>query len=360
MNKKIKVMISILILVVILAMQISYAVSNKETAKTSFMKLSKDEISIGETLEITFDLSSIKAYDNFTIKLSSNVTLNNAYFDEKSNLKLLANKDDVSIEINKSELNLDKITLYYDVPKTVSVGDIIEFTVNVTTVQNNQEEEKKEKDSKTTENTSAEIKVLDETKKVTIIESAEEKSTEIDEKEKSNEKTKNTEEKDSKDSSDSKDLKETTENENSKQSKNNDTDEKTTNSQKPSEDKSSSKETSSTKTSTSGAKSSSGSGSSSSSQTATYKGSNNNYLSNIELEGATLNTSFNKENTTYFATVKNVSTLNIVATAEDSTASVNYTGNDSIQIGENKILISVTAQNGSVRYYRIFVTCEEE
>ena len=335
MNKKIKAMLSILILVIILAMQISYAVSNTKTAKTSFMELNKDEISIGETLEITFDLSGIKDYDNFTIKLS-------------------ANKDDISIEINKSELNLDKITLYYDVPKTVSVGDIIEFNVNVITGENNQEKENKEakksKESKTDENTTAttEIKILDESKKVSIVESVDEKSTEADEKEKNAEKAKDTEESEEKKSN------ETSETKDSKQSKN-DTNEKTTNSQKSSEEKSSSK------VSTNATKSSSGSGSgSSSSQTATYKGSNNNYLSNIELEGTNLNTSFNKENTTYFATVKNISSLNIIATAEDSTASVNYTGNDNIQIGENKILISVTAQNGNVRYYRIYITCEEE
>lgn len=354
MNKKIKAMLSILILVVILAMQISYAVSNTKTAKTSFMELNKDEISIGETLEITFNLSGIKDYDNFTIKLSSNVTLNSSYFDEKSNLKLSANKDSVNIDINKSELNLDKITLYYDVPKTVSVGDIIEFNVNVTTGENNQEKENKEakksKESKTDENTTAttEIKILDESKKVSIIEPTDKNSTETDEKEKNDKKAGNTEESEEKKSN------ETSETKDSKQSKN-DTNEKTTSSQKSSEEKSSSK------VSTNATKSSSGSGSgSSSSQTATYKGSNNNYLSNIELEGINLNTSFNKENTTYFATVKNVSSLNIIATAEDSTASVNYTGNDNIQIGENKILISVTAQNGNVRYYRIYITCEEE
>ena len=34
--------------------------------------------------------------------------------------------------------------------------------------------------------------------------------------------------------------------------------------------------------------------------------------------------------------------------------------NDSIKQGTNKILIAVTAENGDVRYYRIFVNCTEK
>ena len=92
---------------------------------------------------------------------------------------------------------------------------------------------------------------------------------------------------------------------------------------------------------------------------ATYNGSNNNYLSKLEIVGMELNTSFNKENGTYFINTDNTNSINIVATAEDSTAKINIAGNDTIQNGNNKILISVTAENGDVRYYRIFVNCEE-
>ena len=93
---------------------------------------------------------------------------------------------------------------------------------------------------------------------------------------------------------------------------------------------------------------------------ATYNGSNNNYLSNLEIEGIELNTAFNKENGTYFINTNSTDSINITATAEDSTAKISIAGNNNIQEGNNKILISVTAENGNVRYYRIYVNCEEE
>ena len=58
---------------------------------------------------------------------------------------------------------------------------------------------------------------------------------------------------------------------------------------------------------------------------------------------------------TYFAEVENQSSVNVSVTKEDETATVCITGNDSLKSGENKILISVTAENGDVRYYRIFI-----
>ena len=53
-----------------------------------------------------------------------------------------------------------------------------------------------------------------------------------------------------------------------------------------------------------------------------YNGSNNNYLSSLEVEGVELNTSFNKEKGTYFIKANNINDLNVKATAEDSTAKV--------------------------------------
>ena len=61
---------------------------------------------------------------------------------------------------------------------------------------------------------------------------------------------------------------------------------------------------------------------------------------------------------TYFINTNNTNSFNVIATAEDSTAKVCIVGNDNIQSGNNKILISVTAENGNIRYYRIFVNCE--
>ena len=91
-------------------------------------------------------------------------------------------------------------------------------------------------------------------------------------------------------------------------------------------------------------------------ETAVYNGSNNNYLTSLEIEGENLNTIFNKENTTYFVQTNGKTELNVKATAEDDESKIYVTGNENLKTGENKILISVTAENGDIRYYRVFVT----
>lgn len=91
-------------------------------------------------------------------------------------------------------------------------------------------------------------------------------------------------------------------------------------------------------------------------ETAVYNGSRNNYLASLEIDGETLNTTFNKENTTYFVQTEGKTELNVSVTKEDSKSKVYITGNTSLKTGENKILISVTAENGNVRYYRLYVT----
>ena len=92
-------------------------------------------------------------------------------------------------------------------------------------------------------------------------------------------------------------------------------------------------------------------------ETVTYNGSDNNYLSELCINGYTLNKEFSKDNSTYFVTVENdVSFLDITEMAENSSSIVCVYGNESLSEGTNKILISVTAENGNVRNYRIYVT----
>ena len=89
----------------------------------------------------------------------------------------------------------------------------------------------------------------------------------------------------------------------------------------------------------------------------TYNGSDNNYLSELSVDGYTLNKEFSKENSTYFLTVENeIESLDVLAVVEDDTATKCIYGNENLKEGTNKILISVTAENGNVRNYRIYVT----
>ena len=91
--------------------------------------------------------------------------------------------------------------------------------------------------------------------------------------------------------------------------------------------------------------------------TNTYNGSDNNYLSSLSVSGYTLNKEFSKDNSTYFLTVENdVDSIDIVIDKESDSATACIYGNEDLRDGTNKILISVTAENGNVRNYRIFVT----
>lgn len=92
-------------------------------------------------------------------------------------------------------------------------------------------------------------------------------------------------------------------------------------------------------------------------KTETYQGSQNNYLESLSIEGVEFENSFKKTMADYFASVEeDVNDVTVKATAEDSSAIVTIYGNTDLHEGKNKILINVTADDGSVRTYRIYVT----
>lgn len=95
-------------------------------------------------------------------------------------------------------------------------------------------------------------------------------------------------------------------------------------------------------------------------QTVTYNGSQNNYLSSLSVTNYSLNTEFNKTNNTYFVNVGNdVTSIEINYEENESTQTVKIYGNKNLSAGLNKVLISVTAENGNVREYRIYITKAE-
>ena len=92
-------------------------------------------------------------------------------------------------------------------------------------------------------------------------------------------------------------------------------------------------------------------------QNTQYKGSQNNYLESLSITGIELGKEFKKTTTNYFVTVdKSVNSVTINAVPKDSDAIVTIYGNTDLQEGKNKILINVTAENGDVRTYKIYVT----
>ena len=91
----------------------------------------------------------------------------------------------------------------------------------------------------------------------------------------------------------------------------------------------------------------------------TYAGSWDNYLDALAVEGYEFTREFNKTRDTYFLSVPHdVTELDVTAEASDSSAIVAISGDDDLATGMNKVMINVTADDGSVRIYRIYVTRE--
>lgn len=90
-----------------------------------------------------------------------------------------------------------------------------------------------------------------------------------------------------------------------------------------------------------------------------YNYSSNNYLKSLEINNHEIK--FDRETTDYSITVdSNVTSLDITALAEDSSARVEITGNESFKEGKNTVVVTVTAENGSEREYTITVNKKAE
>lgn len=90
----------------------------------------------------------------------------------------------------------------------------------------------------------------------------------------------------------------------------------------------------------------------------TYKGSQNNYLKSLSITGVEFKNEFKKTAADYFARLDDdgLEKVTVNAVAEDSSAIVTVYGNTNLKDGKNKIIINVTADNGDIRTYRIYLT----
>lgn len=308
-----------LVLSIILAVSVIVPYSYSGNASKIFFTVSKNEIEAGDTLEMTLNLNKIE-YDQCRIALSTDLNVENIYENE-DNVELEIIDGELIININKEELSLEQIVLYYVVPEDTEKN--IEYTIVATVTNLNNEEEQ-----------------LASTISVKVVEKEDEneqnEGQQKDNKNQNENNSKNNTNIDGMDKADNNTMK------SSKEDMNN------TNGESLKTGSISSKRvnTSASTTTMNGTQ-----------EVVTYNGSDNNYLSSLEINGYELNKTFNKENTTYFVTVdSSVTNLNIDAISEESTAKVCISGTDNIKTGINKVLISVTSESGAVRIYRIYVT----
>lgn len=90
------------------------------------------------------------------------------------------------------------------------------------------------------------------------------------------------------------------------------------------------------------------------------KYSSNNYLKSLSIEGYELEPVFNKETLEYNVTLKvDTTSINVLAEKEDSAASVKGAGEVKVNDGPNTIIVTVVAENGNERQYKINATVEE-
>ena len=85
--------------------------------------------------------------------------------------------------------------------------------------------------------------------------------------------------------------------------------------------------------------------------------SKNNNLSSLSVSGLTLSPAFNKNTTSYKVQAgANTTSIKLSAKAEDSRSDVDGTGTFKVSEGDNKFVVTVTAQNGSTKKYTVIVS----
>lgn len=324
MNKKI---LSILIIVVVAFWTIYNSISLANTisdSEKSFISVDNTDISLGENLLINLNMNEIN-YENFKVNVTSNIQMDGITMTDDSidgAEVSVNNNEEMTLTGNKTTMNVEQVTLKYVIPNNVTVGSKIvitakltnaddlsaeeitkEITINIVEKQNNDNTLNNNIDDNNGTNTIPEGSISQDIQKGT-------QSTGI------------------------------------------------TSSEMQGTTMQGLESSVSTKASNITGTMSSSSTSGIQEEEVVYNGSNDNYLSTLSISGYSLNTDFTKTNTTYFITAKDTSSLNISATAEASSATVKVYGESELKEGTNKILISVTAENGNVRTYRIYVTIE--
>ena len=360
-NKK-RIITSIILGIVIITIAITqFAYGNdfnkEQTAQSGFFTTDKTNVAQNSYVTMNIDLSSID-YENFKFTLTAdsnlegNVSQNTESTSNANEMTTNADGNTITITAKKSEIELGKIILYYKVPTTLAIGSNITLTAKIESLDETQNNTVS--NNETVNNTITGTNSIVQTNQTTINTSVNNTTSNSTSGTNSNTaselykvatvqltvvKEENT------------NVGNNTTGQNQSNTNNMQLIQNNSNigqEQKMTEtatSSSQSKQTTTSKTSTS----------------ETYKGSYINYLTDISINGYSIVPEFSMTNTTYMLEVENdVESIDISTTKYDSSSIVKIYGNNNLQVGQNKVLISVTAENGSVRTYRIYVTRKAE
>lgn len=310
LNKKSLCFLTIfLVIFSALGFHFSYAKEIPVESENTLLSLDKGKFYAGDTFNLNVDFSALEL-QNFTLEISSSSTLENASVSIEEGLSTSLNSGALLIEGTKSLLSSDKLVICFTIPSDTIVGTEIKINAKISS---NEEE------------------VTSESISLTVLE-------------KENSNSNNANNDNNPNPFENNEQKENLGISNMNSTLN------TGNILNASADISS-------KSSTSSISANALNVSSIKEETITYNGSDNNYLSSLEVSGYRLNTNFTKTNTSYFITISSeVSSLDISALAESSLSTVCVYGNDNLSSGTNKILITVTSESCRTKTYRVFVT----
>lgn len=350
-NKLYFICVSVIIIIALL-IPFVFAVSNqpiKETNSKSFFTVDSLEKTPGSTLEMCVNLDLI-SYDKFIFTLTNMNDMTNIDTDQLSvedNIEIEKQNNGITVTGDKEKLQMNQIKFFYIIPEDISIGTTITFKAEIEEDSQIEEEKIKNEVNVNDENKVMDANNLNEVNEINSKGNLNQTNDENTESIKEKENNKQSIEITIKivESKEEQSLVNNQENKDNQENlKNNELVKNENNTNSSSTNKSSSTQQVSSQIS-------------SQSQSVTYKGSSNNYLKTLTIDGYTFNQEFSKTNTTYFLTLTDGNdTLKVNAVAEDENATICIYGNNQLENEINKILISVTAENGDVRIYRVYVT----
>ena len=293
-----------------------------------------DKSEIDKEITMSLNINEVP-YDNFSFKLMCSESLENIYTEEQ--LDMNNDNEQISFNFSKNNSNINNIIFNYKLSENIKVDDKISFNIIITNIDDNNQ-------------IIDDSEIISIKKEVTIIDV---KKDEIESDDNSNNPI--TDDKDTNKPVVDNKIKENTSN---NKATNDIINDKT----KVSNNRGNIVNISNNSVNIQKSISQSNiSNNNIAKETIKYNGSDNNYLSSLSIKGYELNKEFSKESTTYFLTVNNdINSLDVSANKEDSNSSISINGNDNLNEGLNKILITVTSESKQTRTYRIYVTKESE
>lgn len=136
MKRNLKIsFILLLIIAILLPITYSYAMGkvNQVETEREFFEIAQLEVSKNEKIEMTIYLEKIN-YDKFEFTLQSSSNMENVEVMDTEISKIEKSSSELTITVDKANTNVNQISLYYQIPDTLQINDMINFTATATNI----------------------------------------------------------------------------------------------------------------------------------------------------------------------------------------------------------------------------------